>query len=47
MSKYDEVKANHADCKQEMSSSQWQKFAVKGIIKKCPVCGKGAFEASK
>jgi len=40
MSKYEEIKTRHRDCKEKMSAITWKKFAINRIIKKCPICGK-------
>ncbi len=44
MSVYDKIKENHAECKEQMSSSAWKKFAIKGEHDECPVCGGSAFQ---
>jgi NAD-dependent SIR2 family protein deacetylase len=43
MSVYDKIKENHAECKEQMSCSDWKRFAVKGETDECPVCGGSAF----
>lgn len=39
MNKYQQTAIEHAECKKQMSSADWKRFAVKGAGK-CPVCGK-------
>jgi len=40
MSYYDKIKECHGECKSKMTTSQWRKFAIERIIKRCPICKK-------
>ena len=40
MSKYDDLKKRHESCKAQMSSRDWQKFAIQSKPYLCPICGK-------